>query len=143
MRPKSVVLAERLYFAAWLLSAFLDIYSLWTRWDMLQRSLDLQTVGLAPAIVGGVLVALLYLGLLYLAVRMRSNLARWLLAIHALVLIVLALGNFYAGALAAGLPGVLMLAITLLRGFAVSRLFLRDAAAWYAGRYTPSSVSAA
>ena len=128
MRPRSIVIFERLYLLALLVAAVAAV----ANWD---RSLSFAgSVGFGPGLV--ILTQLIGLGLMTLLIflisRRRSVTAKWLLTILFLFGLIF-VGRDLPMLLRGGLSGVLPTLQILLQGAAIALLFTRASRAWLSG----------
>jgi hypothetical protein len=129
MRPKSIVLFERLM----LLSILLGLVSTFINWESMQEQLAAQgtPVGASTVLTIQGVGIVLYLVLLYFISRKGSPIAKWIYVILALLTLVFGLigigETFKLGALPAAfaIVGYILTAVTLWL------LFRPDAKAWF------------
>jgi hypothetical protein len=129
MRPRSIVLFERLYLGAWALGLLNTVLN----WSETMRKLDAAGVEASPALLyGSTAVGLLIpLILWYFIARQGSTIAKWLLV----VLFVIGLASLalaaITGRLPSGLPGIVAITASVMQAVAIWCLFRPDAWPWF------------
>ena len=132
MRPASIVMFERLFFASLVLSVVSFIIGYDAMTEQMANEPTLQQVGIGSGLMVGTMVASLtiYLLLWFFIARKASSVAKWIL-VALLALSVIALPAMLMGPW--DLRMILGLAVYALEVVAAVFLFRPDAGAWFKG----------
>ena len=133
MRPKSIVMFERVLLAA----LAIDLVNNLMNWEMISESLTDSWIPPSSVMVLGVALLPVIVGLIfwYFITRRRSRVAKWLMTLFVAIGVmgfVMTLMRVGSGALT---PLVILAGISeAMKVFAVSRLFTREAEDWLGQR---------
>jgi len=133
MRPKSIVMFERLFLASLVLGALGVLLSYQKLTDLAANDPGMRQLGVGSGFLVGVVIAsyAVYLLLWYLIARGASNVAKWILVVFTVLGVLFALPGL-AGAWDS--TSALSLVVYALEILAVVYLFRPDAKEWLAGK---------
>lgn len=140
MRPRSILLFERLYWvgiAISIVSAVWSYFNITRLMPMLPPGAPAGVAAMVPVMVAGsaavgILIKLL---LWYFAARRASNGARWILVILFALALIGIVRSLFASAVRLAGPSIMMaVVVVVLEGACVWLLFRPDADLWFRGR---------
>ena len=132
MRPKSIILFERLFLASLALSAITFVVSYDATMDELERQAGLSEIGFGSELLIGTMAVTtaVYLLLWFLIARKASNVAKWFLVAFTAIGTATLAYSFATLGLKTDLNSLLGVAYYVLAVAAVVPLFKPDAVAW-------------